>query len=365
MQQPVITDKVNFTIIRYANCWEDAGILLEGLAPLPGSKILSIASAGDNSFSLLTTNPEIVVTIDINRVQLYLVELKKAAIQKLDHDETLQFLGFTGCEKRQEIFQYIKSGMSNEAVNFWNKNAGLINAGAIYSGKFERYFLLFSKKILPLIHLQKTTAKIFTTKTKEEQATFYNETWNTWRWKLLFKIFFSRYVMGRLGRDPVFMKEVSVSVSENIYTKAAAQLKSATAQDNHILRFCLTGNFGNLLPHYLREENFNTIKSNIDLLEIKEGYAQEAVTYYGKFDAMNLSNIFEYMDVKTFTETAEALIKGINKNGKLAYWNLMVHRRISKIFPERVSWQRDNSERLTATDKGFFYNEFIIDKINE
>ncbi len=364
MPQSALTDKVNFNIIRYANCWEDAGILLEGLAPLPGSKILSIASAGDNSFSLLSTNPEIVVATDINKVQLFLVELKKAAIQKLDHDETLQFLGFTGCEKRQKIFEYIKSEMSSEAINFWNKNAALINAGIIYAGKFERYFSLFSKKILPLTHSKKTTAKIFTTKTTAEQATFYNETWNTWRWKLLFKIFFSRYVMGRLGRDPAFMKEVSVSVSENIYKKAAAQLKSATTQDNYIIRFCLTGNFGNLLPHYLRKENFSIIKSNIDLLKIKEGYAQQAAKHYGKFDAMNLSNIFEYMDVKTFTDTTEALLRGINKNGKLAYWNLMVPRRISKIFPEKVSWQRDNSERLTAKDKGFFYNEFIIDKIN-
>lgn len=171
--------------------------------------------------------------------------------------------------------------------------------------------------------------------------------------------------MGRLGRDPEFMKEVSVSVSENIYKKAAAQLKSAIAQDNNILRFCLTGNFGNLLPHYLRKENFSTIKSNIALLEIKEGYAQQAVNYYGKFDAMNLSNIFEYMDVKTFTETADALIRGINKNGKLAYWNLMVPRRISKVFPEKASWLQEESARLTAMDKGFFYNEFIIDKINE
>jgi S-adenosylmethionine-diacylglycerol 3-amino-3-carboxypropyl transferase len=33
-------NKVNFNILRYANCWEDADILLEGLQPQPGSKIL-------------------------------------------------------------------------------------------------------------------------------------------------------------------------------------------------------------------------------------------------------------------------------------------------------------------------------------
>ncbi|MBX9450241.1 MAG: BtaA family protein [Taibaiella sp.] len=49
--------KVAFDFIRYANCWEDADILLKGLHPAKGSSILSIGSAGDNSFSLLSTQP--------------------------------------------------------------------------------------------------------------------------------------------------------------------------------------------------------------------------------------------------------------------------------------------------------------------
>src|SRR5450432_1124947 len=103
MENEDLTNKVDFTIIRYANCWEDADILLQGLSPAEGNKILSIGSAGDNSFSLLTTNPEIVVAIDINKIQLYVIELKKAAIKKLNYEEALQFLGFTFCEKRIEL----------------------------------------------------------------------------------------------------------------------------------------------------------------------------------------------------------------------------------------------------------------------
>ncbi|MGV2481690.1 UNVERIFIED_CONTAM: DUF3419 family protein, partial [Salmonella enterica subsp. enterica serovar Weltevreden] len=42
---------VDFNLIRYANCWEDADILSEALDIPTGKRILSIASAGDNSFS--------------------------------------------------------------------------------------------------------------------------------------------------------------------------------------------------------------------------------------------------------------------------------------------------------------------------
>ena len=75
---------VNFDIIRYANCWEDADVLLEALSPNSDSKIMSIASAGDNCFSLLSTSPIKVVAVDISMPQLCLTELKKIAIQNFD-----------------------------------------------------------------------------------------------------------------------------------------------------------------------------------------------------------------------------------------------------------------------------------------
>jgi len=358
-----LRQKVNFKIIRYANCWEDADILLEGLSPANGSKILSIGSAGDNSFSLLTTNPEIVVAVDINKTQLHLIELKKACIKKLEHIEALEFLGFESSSKRSEYFEYIKKEMSNDVRRYWEANISLINNGIIYAGKFEKYFFLFSKNILPWIHSKTTVLELFKTKSKREQEIFYYKKWNSWRWKLLFKVFFSKFVMGKYGRSPKFFKEVKVPVSNYIYNKAATQLQSEEAQTNFILHFNLTGNFGVLLPHYLRKENYDIIKSNIDNLKLKEGYAQEVLNYFGKFHFMNLSNIFEYMDKQLFATTAEEIIKGTEKDGKLAYWNLMVARRISEIFPEKAKYEKELSMKLTEKDKGFFYNQVIIDKI--
>jgi S-adenosylmethionine-diacylglycerol 3-amino-3-carboxypropyl transferase len=358
-----LASKVDFSIIRYANCWEDADVLLEGLATAAGSKILSIGSAGDNSFSLLTTNPELVVAVDINKTQLHLVELKKAAIKKLTYAEVLQFLGFMPSEKRIECFQSIKGNMSAEATLYWQKNLSVIASGVIYGGKFENYFRMFRQNVLPLIHSKKMVVKLLSCKTKREQELFYKESWNTWRWKLLFKLFFSKHVMGKYGRDPEFMKEVNVSVAQTIYNKAAGHLQSEEAQKNFILHFSLTGHFGTILPHYMRKENFEIIKLKVDQLVIKEGFAQQAIDFYGKFGAMNLSNIFEYMNKKVFAATAESLIKGTGTNGKLAYWNLMVPRRASEIFPGKVGYEKELSTDLTKRDKGFFYDRFIIDRI--
>lgn len=357
-----ISKKVQLDFIRYANCWEDPDVLLKGLDLPKNTRILSIASAGDNSFSLLTTEPEIIVAFDLNPVQLYLVELKKAAIKSLCREEAIAFLGFTKSRKRLLVYENIKHQLSDNTLHFWEQHLGLIEKGVVHAGKFERYFQFFSRKILPFIHSRRTVEALFSKKSEAEQRTFYEQKWNTWRWRLLFKIFFSKTVMGKKGRDPEFLKEVNINVGAFIFNKAALHLSSLRAQDNFILRYNLTGNFGDLLPHYLLEENYASIQSQVDRIQLFCGTLEEATRAFGKFDAMNLSDIFEYMNTELFEQIGTELHAGLNENGKVAYWNLMVPRKLSEQLPALFEYQKENAERLTAIDRGFFYQGFYCDK---
>ncbi len=356
-----LTDSVSFDFVRYANVWEDAEILLAGLDLPPGKRILSIASAGDNCFQLLKTDPEIVVAADLNPAQFHLIELKMAAIRRLDYLEVLSFLGFREMENRLEIFKKLKNDLSPAARNFWENKPTDLKNGVIHSGKFERYFQMFARRVLPFIHSKNEVEKLLSPKTPAEQVTFYREKWNTWRWRLLFKIFFSRWVMGKFGRDPQFLAQVETSVAERILKKAEQHLENPVISKNHILRYNLTGSFGHLLPDYLQPENFETIKNRLDRIQFFHGFAQDAGQKFGKFDAMNLSDIFEYMDLPTFAAVSDALLKIANPGCRLAYWNLLVPRRISEI-DRRATFLEEISTQLTARDRGFFYDKFIVDQ---
>ena len=46
--------RADFSRLRYAQCWEDADVLLAGLDVQPSDTCLTVASAGDNTLSLLT-----------------------------------------------------------------------------------------------------------------------------------------------------------------------------------------------------------------------------------------------------------------------------------------------------------------------
>ncbi|EAY24086.1 DUF3419 family protein, partial [Microscilla marina] len=346
--------KVRHDYIRYANCWEDADILLDALQVGNDDRVLSIGSAGDNSFSMLAQDAELVVAVDINPVQLNLIELKKAAIATLNHQEFLQFLGFEECEQRWELFQTVKSELSSEIASFWSNRRQEIEEGIIYQGKFEKYFKLFHKKVLPLIHTKKRIRRLFELKSANEQAEYFNASWNNRRWRLLFKIFFSRFVMGRLGRDPQFLKEVEVPVSTFIASTANDHLSSVACQQNYFLQFILTGKFNTALPHYARKENFELIKPRIHRMTVYNGLAEDAFKAFEGFNKFNLSNIFEYMNPELFQSVSENLWQEALSGARYAYWNLMVPRRMSKIL-SGLFYDEANAQHLSQQDKGFFY----------
>lgn len=359
-----IENRASFNFIRYANCWEDADILLEALEIKEDSKCLSIASAGDNSFSMLSQNPKIVVAVDLNPTQLATVELKKAAFQNFDYYKTLEFLGFKKTESdRTHYYKEIKDQLLAKNQQYWDKNLQLIKNGIIHQGKFEKYFQKFHRVILPLIHSKNKISELLEDRPIEKRIEFYDKTWNTVRWKALFNVFFSREVMGFLGRDPEFFKYVEVNVSSEILKRTKYAFTQLSTYDNPYLNYIMTGDFNNYLPHYIREENYEKIKADLNKLVIFEGNISDALNEYDyNFDAFNLSDIFEYLDVETFTDLSKQILNRSNPKARIAYWNMLVDRKISRILPSEVTYLKELSENLFLKDKAFLYKAFIVEE---
>src|SRR5262245_52754006 len=116
-----IEDRARFDLVRYANVWEDAEVLRAALAPAPGKRLLSIASAGDNAFALLAGGAE-VVAADLSAAQLALVELKRAVIRRLSQEEALAFLGLRRSEgDRRSVYEQLERDLPPRAREFWRE----------------------------------------------------------------------------------------------------------------------------------------------------------------------------------------------------------------------------------------------------
>lgn len=355
----------DFSAIRYAQCWEDADILLAGLEIQPGDTCLSIASAGDNALALLTRAPGRVIALDLNPVQLFCLELRVAAFRELAHSELLELIGSTPSSRRTELYRRCRPLLGGEAHSFWDARADAVEAGIGGAGKFERYFALFRDRVLPLVHSRATIAQLLAGGEATPREAFYQQEWDTWRWRLLFRVFFSRFVMGRLGRDPSFFRYVEGSVAERILARTRHALTRLDPAANPYLQWILTGRHSSALPCALRAENFEIIRANLDRLEWRcqplETFLEEEGD--AAIDRYNLSDIFEYMSEENYQQLLERLCRAGRPGGRLAYWNMLAPRRRPEMLAAQLRPLEELAQRLFLEDKAFFYSAFVVEEI--
>lgn len=358
-----IENRARFDLIRYANCWEDATILCKALNPAQDKRILSIASGGDNAFAMLSMGAS-VVAADISTAQLACVELKASAIHRLEHPDLLQFLGIRPCSRRVSIFRDLKADLARESRDFWENNTAAIKSGIAHAGKFEDYFRIFRTKILPMVHDRQTVAELMREKNRSEREAFYNNTWNNLRWRLLFRVFFSRAVMGHMGRDPEFFRYVKGSVSDRILRRTKHALTILETHNNPYLDYILNGNFTCALPLYLEEGRFEALRKGLYNLTIYGGSIEDAVDEFrgDGFDGFNLSDIFEYMDASLCAKIYAKLLDSARPGARFAYWNMLVPRRCPEGLWDKVEHLAELSRECFERDMAFFYSAFVVEE---
>lgn len=360
-----VENYADFSKIRYAQCWEDADILLEGLRIRPDGTYLSIASAGDNALAILTKKPKKVIAIDLSPAQIACVELRKAVYKYLSYEEMLAFSGIKPNSQRLDTYEALKEHLPQQVRKFWDSCADGIQMGFYHFGKFERYFDLFRTKVLPLIHSEKTVCSLLSPKSLEERKRFYDTKWNNYRWRMLFKIFFSKKVMGKYGREKSFFRYVDTPVATNIMRRAKYAFTMLEPNKNPYLHYIVYGNYKNDFPCALRKENFEAIKQNIDRLETQvisvEDYLASAKDH--SIDGFNLSDIFEYMSEEAMMKIYLQIIKKAASNARIAYWNMLAPRSCPNELSKYVKNNQPLSKKLFLKDKTFFYSAFYIDEM--
>lgn len=353
------------TILRYAQVWEDADILMEGLDIQPDDICLSIASAGDNALAMLAKGPRKVVAIDLNPSQLACLELRVAAFRHLERNDVLALIGsIADGARRPRLYAEVRGSLSETARAFWDVRPEWIARGIGHAGKFENYFRLFRERIMPLVHSRQTIDALLLPRDVKARRTFYSHRWDTWRWRVLFHVFFSRAMMGALGRDPSFFRYVEGSVAENILSRTRHALTELAPAENPYLQWILTGRHGSALPFYLREENFDSIRQNLDHLEWHRVPLEDFLGSHpvGTFSKFNLSDIFEYLSEETSDGVFRLLADFARPGGRLAYWNMLAPRQPPASLAGRVTALNDLSSRLHAQDKAFFYSAFHVEE---
>jgi len=359
------TQPNEFTEVCYAQCWEDADVLMGALDVRPGQTCLSVASAGDNTLALLTKSPGRVIAVDHNPLQLHCLELRVAAYKELTHAGLLELLGSRPSTCRTGLYQKCRAQLTSDAKNFWDGHQAFVETGIGTIGKFERYLALFRTRILPWILNKGTIAALVRSGTPAWREEFFTRHIDTWRFHSAFRLFFSRFVMGRLGRHPDAFRFVDGSVANHLVSRVRRAVTVLDPAENPYLQWILTGQHAGALPYALREEHFDGIRNNLDSLELRCRTVEECLKETGdrEIDWFNLSDIFEYLSEDHSAAIYDEIVRTGRPGGRVAYWNMLVPRSRPDRLTGLLHPLEEIAAELHARDKAFFYNAFRLEGI--
>jgi len=305
----------------------------------------------------------------MNPEQIYLIELKIKAIEHLDYISFVSFLGVTPDSKRIDTYNYIKKYLSAEAEQYWDNHKREIGYGIIHCGKLENYFRIFSKYILPLMHNHDTICKFLNQDSLSAQKEYYSKVINNTRWQRLFKLFFSKFIMSRLGRNKSFFNHVENNhIASTLYRRTESGLTNIPTIDNYFLEYILTHNYRSLkrCHPYLQEKNFEKIKNNINRIELIIDTLDNTLDSVdiNSIHKFNLSDIFEYMNNSQKERTIKRIVKVSTPGALMAFWTLFTKQEIPFQFKD-VIVNNSNGWHNQNLSKTFFYRNFCIWKLKD
>ena len=352
--------------LRYSSVWEDHRLLERALA-IGDRDLLIIASAGCNVLNLLLRAPRRIVALDFNPAQTALVELKLAAIRTLSHPELLGLLGMRGAGDRLDLYDRVRSSMSESARHWWDAQPAVLEAGVESAGRLDRYIAEFRDCHLRRVHSADVIDRLFTIDDCRARRRYARDVVFTPAFERVFRSYFTRESLAGRGRDDSQFRYVGdIDVGGWFWQRLQWVATELPTRDNFYLDRFLRGGVRDLEagPAYLRPSNFERLRSLADRVEVVtdslEAYLSSTAVH--AFDGAALSDVFEYMSDEQAEQLFGRLGDALRPGGRIAFWNLFVPRCPA---PGQVRLQLlpALSQHLWRYDRSWFYRAFHVAEV--
>lgn len=358
-----------FRDVLYAQCWEDPSLDRNAFRTEKEDVVLTITSGGCNALTFLLDGPRKVIALDLNPYQNHLLALKIAAFRRSSYDELLEFTGVRPSERRWDLYGTLRDELDAGSRDYWDNQAGTIRNGIIHAGRFERYMRLL-RFCLRLLIGRNTIEAFFTARDAKERQKLYRTQWESVLWFLFTRVLLSRLTMTLLF-DKAFFAQLDRRFSFGVHfaAKTRRALTELPVRGNYFLSYILLGRYFSErhLPPYLLRENFETIRSRLDRIEI----VTDSCEHY--FSAMpensvskfNFTNIFEWMSPSACEALLRETIRVAKPGAILTYRNLLVPRSRPEILQREIEPLEGLANTLFERDLSFIYNRYVVERIRK
>ena len=362
-----IDDRLYFAQVR-----EDPLLEIEALAPGPDDSIVVVGSGGCTALSLLAAGAGRVASVDLNRSQNHLIELKLAAVASLPYDALLGALGGSKAPRADRVDAYValRPRLSAAARGYWDARRSAIERGVLDAGVTERFIrgVVFALQLC--VHPRSRVERLLACSSIAEQRALFEREWDTLRWRAFFQVLLNRVVFRR-AYDPAFFAHLEQpSFAAHFRSRAEYTLTRLSVRDNYFLHQMLTGAYPALerdgVPPYLSEAGSRAISEASDALTLVDG----SVTEYLKtlpdasVSGFAVSNICEWLTPAAIDELFAQVVRTARPAARLCFRNFVGWTEVPDRWRASVVEDRALGERLIARDRSVVQRRIAVCRVN-
>jgi S-adenosylmethionine-diacylglycerol 3-amino-3-carboxypropyl transferase len=259
----------------YNTCWEDPRLDRVALGLGPDDVVVVITSAGCNALDYALAGPRHVFAVDMNPRQNALLELKQAAIRRLDYETFFELFGHGRLRRWPAVYRdRLRADLAPAARRFWDRHPDYFTgSGWRPSLYFHGTTGLVARLVNAYLHrvagLRDDLEALLAAGSLADQADIYRRRihgrlWRPFlRWALARDALLSMLAVPRPQREHL-ERDHRGGIAGFIEERLEAVFTRLPLADNYFWRVYLTGRYTrDCCPEYLQPDNFARLKAGL------------------------------------------------------------------------------------------------------
>lgn len=362
-----LLERMVFRGIVFNMSWEDPEMDRQAFNLTPEDTVISISSAGCNPLNFLCQSPRRLISIDGNPAQNAILELKLAAIRTLDYATFFDIFAARNPGVVKRVYRpFLRPHLSAGAQKFWDENLWMAARGLYNFGRMGLFCRVLRRFVRMLGLRKEIIEQFFELQTLEEQVDWYNthaapRLWG--KWSRRFVMFRPMLYLAGVHPEQYRLVNGRHDMYEYVKDRVEYALTKVPAYDNYFLSQAVTGRFrGKRVPPYLLEENFETLRRNLDRVLVVNGWLGPYLDTLPpqSINKFNLLDIFDWMTPAMFEATLRSVLRAAVPGATLIYRSGSYALDPPPSILEHVERHDELARKLFATDRSATYGSFYI-----
>lgn len=354
--------------IMFNMSWEDPEMDRRAFRIVPDQdSVISITSAGCNPLNFLCQGASKLYCVDGNYAQNALLEIKLAAIETCDYQTFFDIFSAQRPSVVTRVYRRrLRPNISARSQEYWDRNLWQL-ARNLYDYGWMGLFCRIVRKFFTLLDLPDwRREEFFELKTLDEQARYYHRyvaprLWGPWTRRFIKCK--PLMIMAGVHDEQFKLVDGRHDMYEYVKERVEYALTKVPIYNNYFLSAAITGKMrGKRVPPYLLEENFATLRRNLDRVTVVTGWLDQFLDTLppGSIDKFNLLDIFDWMDPASIEKTWRSVLRAGSDRATMIYRSGSYKFDPPAFARQQLIHHEQLSHELLAIDRSTTYGSFYV-----